>query len=388
MEKVDDVLEFAGMEGCAADREYAWHLGADKPDKWDRFPGAMEWEWEPGRGCDDLRPMSKENMVRDMVEEGGWLLIGDSVTENHFFSLSCLLYPHVRATPNYTENPYFDRAWPQHLYLSPQSPLLPSLSLPPGFSISSTPLVTFRRVDLLLSGPELESLYATSLPALAASKPLFSDEKYWSLSPKEYVDDLFLPGRYSTLVLSTGGHWTTTLLSAFRDDSAPQDGYGISGVLAFFHDAMALWASTVQRSLDSYRSGSEYDDLEGASGATPNAAAAVPKRVVVRAYLPGHEDCHDYGEPWTAVKPMRWNWYNWASIKDFNSIFETLLNGGEGRRRYPDLHFLPIDRPALLRPDAHAAGDCLHIMTGAGVLEGWSHYIWHFVTREIPAMVR
>jgi hypothetical protein len=74
--------------------------------------------------------------------------------------------------------------------------------------------------------------------------------------------------------------------------------------------------------------------------------------------------------------------------------------------RYPDIHYLGIDRPALLRPDAvraalslrssarglmtlqHAAGDCLHIMSGAGVLEGWSHYIWHFVTRELPGRLR
>lgn len=25
-------------------------------------------------------------------------------------------------------------------------------------------------------------------------------------------------------------------------------------------------------------------------------------------------------------------------------------------------------------------------MAGAGVLEGWSHYIWHYVTREIPQL--
>ena len=55
---------------------------------------------------------------------------------------------------------------------------------------------------------------------------------------------------------------------------------------------------------------------------------------------------------------------------------------------YPSLHFLPIDRPALLRPDAHASGDCLHFMTGAGVLEGWTQYVWHFVRYEIPARVR
>ena len=55
---------------------------------------------------------------------------------------------------------------------------------------------------------------------------------------------------------------------------------------------------------------------------------------------------------------------------------------------YRDIHFLPIDRHALLRPDAHVASDCLHFMTGAGVLEGWTHYIWHFVTVELPGRMR
>ena len=55
---------------------------------------------------------------------------------------------------------------------------------------------------------------------------------------------------------------------------------------------------------------------------------------------------------------------------------------------FPDIFYLPIDNPALLRPDAHASGDCLHIMAGAGVLEGWSHYIWHFVSKELAGRIR
>ena len=57
-------------------------------------------------------------------------------------------------------------------------------------------------------------------------------------------------------------------------------------------------------------------------------------------------------------------------------------------RKYPDIHFLPIDRPVLLRRDAHSASAYLHIMSGAGVLEGWTHYIWHYVTRELPGRIR
>ena len=68
--------------------------------------------------------------------------------------------------------------------------------------------------------------------------------------------------------------------------------------------------------------------------------------------------------------------------------------------RYP--YYLRIDPSAWLHPGAvyfpffdflasflfigqpqssqHATGDCLHIMAGGGVLEGWNHYTWNFVT--------
>ena len=69
------------------------------------------------------------------------------MTENHFFSLSCILHPHVIATPDYT-GPEYDRGYPQNLYLDPDSSLIPSLHFPPGFSIERTPLVSFRRCVL------------------------------------------------------------------------------------------------------------------------------------------------------------------------------------------------------------------------------------------------
>lgn len=91
MTKADDVLEFAGFEGCASSREYYWHLGADRPAVWDRFPGAMEWEWTPGAGCNDLRALRPTDLVRDMVEQGGWLLIGGK--SPLWPALVCLAHP-------------------------------------------------------------------------------------------------------------------------------------------------------------------------------------------------------------------------------------------------------------------------------------------------------
>ncbi|TFY54416.1 hypothetical protein EVJ58_g8873 [Rhodofomes roseus] len=207
----------------------------------------------------------------------------------------------------------------------------------------------------------------------ADAPPLFSAEQFWSLSPEYYVRDLFLEGHYGTLVASTGGHWTTTLLSAFRDEGAR--GEGIDGVLGFFDAAMRRWAEDVQGILDDYERRGRRWGL---------GRRRERKQVVVRAYLPGHEDCHNERAPWREWRPFVWNWYNWGSIWEFNRIFEGILDTGE----FPDVHYLAIDQPALLRPDAHSAGDCLHIMTGAGVLEGWTHYIWHFVTHEVPAKAR
>ncbi|KAK7677510.1 hypothetical protein QCA50_019516 [Cerrena zonata] len=370
MTRPEDALEFVGFESCASSREFFWHLAADEEPKWDRYPGVASWKWQPSESC-DARAFNAESLVKDMAEQGGWLLIGDSVTELQFFSISCLLYPHVRATPNYTENPYFDRAWPQNLYLAPESPLIETLKLPPGFNITSTPLVTFRRVDLLLSKEELVDLY-NELHHPSPDFALFSDERFWSLSPKDYLEIFQKPlpeGNYGTLVISTAGHWTTTLFRGFRDESKGEDaGFGIDNMFPFFEAAMKKWADTIQDGLTSDR----------------GTAGGRSRQVVVRAYLPGHEDCHNHRQPWTEWHPFQWKWYNWAWIGDFNKVFQDVLSSPS----YPDIHYLAIDRPGLLRPDGHVAGDCLHIMTGAGVIEGWTHYIWHFVTRELPGRIR
>ncbi|KAF8639557.1 hypothetical protein AX17_001461 [Amanita inopinata Kibby_2008] len=307
----DDALQLSGFQGCASSREFYWHLAVDKPEQWDRFPGAHNWQWEPSQQCKDLREFQPEQLVKDLVEQGGWLLVGDSVTENHFFSISCLLYPHVLGSPNYTENPYFDRAWPQHLHLNPESPLIPYLSFPQDFNITTTPLVTFRRIDLLYSQKDLEDIYHSSNPSSPSDFQLFSNESVWTLSPTEYLDIFTTPlpqANYRTMVVSTAGHWTTTLFHGFRDEGKADKGYGIEGVLTFFENAMRQWAKEVQTAL-------QRSEMEGKG----------KRRVVVRAYLPGHEDCHDHREPWSKIKPFVWNWYNWGSIWEFNKIFEASI---------------------------------------------------------------
>jgi hypothetical protein len=225
----------------------------------------------------------------------------DSVSENHFFSLSCLLHPHVRATPDYSVGESLDRAWPQHLYLSPSSPLLKHMTLPPHFNIETTPLVSFRRNDVLFSRNEMEAMYPR-VGEYDKTLELFSDEKAWFISPEEYMP-LFTTPRpegagYSTLIVSTGGHWTTGL---FR--GLPR----ISGVRGLFIVAMQHWADIVQGKL---------------AQTTMDPKNTVQRRVLVRAYLPGNEKCHERRAPFTQYpegEPYSWNW---GSIQDFNKQME------------------------------------------------------------------
>ena len=244
-------------------------------------------------------------------------LLLDSVTENHFFSLSCILYPYVFATPDYTLGA-FDRAWAQNLYLKPSSPLISTLSLPEGFNITTTPLVTFRRIDLLLSKDELIAIHNASLPKNVTlnDTTLFSDEGIWTLPVAEYTNEFLAPlpkGNYATMVVSTAGHWTTHVFSKVEPP-------GIEGILSLFEVAMNRWAEEVQSAfradarnsisyLSRFRLGSKKKQRK-------------ERRAVVRAYLPGHYNCHDYRHPWNEVQPAEYYPWNWIDIPKFNAIFE------------------------------------------------------------------
>jgi len=242
----------------------------------------------------------------------------DSVTENHFFSLSCILYPYVIATPDYNSGASFDRAWPQNLYLNPSSHFISTLSLPAGFNITSTPLVTFRRIDLLLSKDELISIHKSSQSQNVSldDTSLFSDEKLWTLPLAEYLEEFLAPlpkANYATMVVSTAGHWTKTVFSKVEPP-------GIKGVLNLFEVAMEKWAEDVQSTLRKH----PRNDVSYLSRFALEKPLSKRKdrRVVIRAYLPGHESCHDFRKPWVEVQPFVWNWYNWGEISQFNAIFE------------------------------------------------------------------
>ncbi|KAI3602826.1 hypothetical protein WG66_011222 [Moniliophthora roreri] len=73
---------------------------------------------------------------------------------------------------------------------------------------------------------------------------------------------------------------------------------------------------------------------------------------------------------------MIWGWFNWGRVWEFNQVFGSIVQND----RY--IRYLGIDTPARSRPDAHATGDCLRFTTRAGVMEGWTEYLWHYTVNE------
>ncbi|KAJ7929152.1 hypothetical protein B0H13DRAFT_2543376, partial [Mycena leptocephala] len=208
-----------------------------------------EWVSDPGTSntseCDP-RVMQQIYLVRELVEQGGWLLIGgmfclsqsvDSTAEDHFISWLCMLSPHVRATPDYTQSPYFDWAQQKDIYLDPDSPLVSSLTFPDGFSIA----ITLWRVDLGSNAFITEYLCIFTAPLLSAN--------------------------YKTMMVSTAGHWTMARFSGYRDERREGD-------VEFLEHVVRKWATDVRQ-------------------IPRNRLNAKQRQVVVRPYLHllRHEDC-------------------------------------------------------------------------------------------------
>ena len=131
-----------------------------------------------------------------------------------------------------------------------------------------------------------------------------------------YLDLFMKPlpeGNYRTLVASTGGHWTISLFEGLWEDKEPY--HGMDKLLDFFGGVTKEWAKIVQNHLDA-----DWERQKAAAkvkGGRPR-----KRRAVIRASTSGHEDCGEYKEPWVEEVPMKWGWFNWPYIKDFNRIFQ------------------------------------------------------------------
>ncbi|GJN94629.1 hypothetical protein Rhopal_007712-T1 [Rhodotorula paludigena] len=380
---------------------------------------AADWVWEAGsetcrneveapwerlvEGEDDEEGIV--NLLQDLIDRGGWLIAGDSLSEQHFYSLGCILFPHVRAV------------WPfpvmsmgqikeEHLVLDAEGPLVQSglLRVPEDWDFDGRPLVSFLRTDHGFSATELLDLHSSlvssvndtsaidrypALLSLAVPSPdlLTPTETY---SPSiEYLLSLFLhpsahrnitsplvasyaprtvsrdawateqrttrSAEYRALIFSTGQHFSTRHFALPAEATAPSRG---NAQLELFEYVLRAWMERVQTAL-------------GELGAEERRG----KEVIVRATSNGHDACKEASAPVEEVDANRSTWYNWRDAARTNDIAKGVLAGAA----HPQISFLDISRPAALRPDAHTNQDCLHNAVGTGVVEGWTRYLAYWL---------
>lgn len=96
-----DILHWSGFPAsyCTCNRLPKTNLGVpwDKnntEENWDWRAEVGSYRWQPG--CEQnerrLKPQfTPQSLINDLVQEGGWLLIGDSLSAQWFLSLSCIL---------------------------------------------------------------------------------------------------------------------------------------------------------------------------------------------------------------------------------------------------------------------------------------------------------
>ncbi|GAA6051911.1 hypothetical protein JCM3770_006571 [Rhodotorula araucariae] len=309
--------------------EYRWH--------------AAQWRWEAGtETCRaEVRPSRADELLQELVTRGGWVILGDSLAEQHFFSLGCVLFPHVYVV-------WGAGWWEQHMYLKPDAAILSGLDLPASFNVATTPLISNLRTDHGFTKPELISIYeATPQSAETPVSQLFTDYPVQSPPINEYLARFFEPEHnYHALVFSTAAHFTP------REFAFPA---GQPAIAPFYEAVVRRWVTVARAALD--------DDAGGT------------REIIVRGASSGHDECHArLAGPLNATETPRQESYNWGEIARYNDVFEGIVAEANHSR----LSYLALERPSQLRPDAHSE-DCLHFAVGTGVFEGWTDYIAYFL---------
>ena len=109
------------------------------------------------------------------------------------------------------------------------------------------PLLTFWHIDLFFSQDELVDIHKAIQPTDKTLKDpsLFNKELIWMFLISEYLPEFLTPlpiANYAMMVISTRGHWTTTLFAKVSPE-------GINDILNLFEHVMQCWAEQVQEML-------------------------------------------------------------------------------------------------------------------------------------------
>ncbi|OAV97089.1 hypothetical protein PTTG_05786 [Puccinia triticina 1-1 BBBD Race 1] len=336
---------------CASNRLPLTNTGIPRLENntaeyWDWRYRVSSYDWRSGCEASGIpvKPHpTPEKLLNTLVNEGGWLMIGDSLSAQWFMSLSCYLAPYVTAVPVFTPETPWNAT--QHLYLNNASSLVQSMELPDGFDLNTTPLVSILRSGLLLSKPEIKEVIEKN-NLINDDKPMFGPEKVFDMHTAEYTADFLDPKlRYSKMIASSGAHYTAML---FQDRPFHQ-------IADIFHYNFERWAEIMTEVLKDPRS-------KG-------------KKILYRTATAGHDKCNlERKGPWNEEKILETPVWNWQIIPLFNKIADSVITA----LNQPRLELMAIERPAMMRPDGHILIDCLHFTVGAGIIEGWTDFLYNY----------
>lgn len=299
------------------------------------------------------------------------MTFADSLSEQQFFSLSCALYPHVRAVWPYPSMSEWRQVKEEHLFLVPDSPLIQSgkLRVPQEWDYEGSPLVshvrcvlvpTFgrrrrlkltrdctRRTDHGLAPAELVSLFETvhaeaAPPAFTALYPNLTAIPPFS-PPEALLTDVetFSPSLDYTLQLflrpSKPRNISTSISPSYAPSTTPPDALELERQATRSATYRALIFSTGAHfsarhfNLPFKPEGGpnaqiEFFDLalremlNRFARALESASAEERrgKEVIVRPTTMGHDDCHDAEGPLAHVDESKSSWWSWPDMWRMN----------------------------------------------------------------------
>ncbi|GAA5988650.1 hypothetical protein JCM10908_003659 [Rhodotorula pacifica] len=398
--------------------EWVWQAGEGEGQGEGVCEREVESPWDREGRADEEEDEGTVRLLQDLIDRGGWLILGDSLSEGHFMSLSCLLYPHVRALWPYPPMSEWHQIKEEHLLLDKESPLVQEgrVLVPEGWDWDGRPLVSHVRTDHGLAPIELIEVYDDLRSSASSSSPTNASSRFSELtSPSalsyrsslltdvetfsptlDYMLSLFLrpsssrnvtteispsysasttpafaldrerrateSARYRVLIFSTGAHFSARHFNLPPPSSAATSAG--EPHIQLFDLVVATILDRVAAALDSATEEEKKD-----------------KEVIVRPTSNGHDKCHDAKGPLKELDYGRSSLYSWSDMWEMNNRAEALVQ----KLSHPQISWVDIVRPAALRPDAHTNDDCLHLSMGTGVVEGWTRYIAYWLREKARA---
>lgn len=98
----------------------------------------------------------------------------------------------------------------------------------------------------------------------------------------------------------------------------------MDGVVSFYEHVARRWVWEVQDRLSSemQKEREVMMDVSGRPGALTSGPSSRRRNVVLRPYLPGHDECREAKGVLKEVKVMDYEKYNWRHIWKYNHILE------------------------------------------------------------------